>query len=350
MVGSVVIVADQGLGVLARSFFENGIISRVLMEVKSYRLNHFEWYPGASIYTPENIDPLLEGLDVLLIFEKLADWSVALRARELGIRIVLMPMYEITPEQLPLEPDHYLAPSAIDLDRYATESSASMITVPVEVPWRHRSRARVFVHNSGTIFSFFRNGTMELLQALPLVKSPIKLILRMQDRFEASRFQRHARRDDVPLCTELLAAAEADPRVDLRIGTAPWEGLWEEGDVFIFPEIYNGLSLPLQEAYAAGMLVMAGDRYPINTWLPKEPLIPVSHYEWGSDFSIPVRHAIFRPRDIAERIDEWFDADIESFSHRGRSWAQENSWDALREAYLDCLSGKTPIQSNAERQ
>ena len=188
----------------------------------------------------------LEGLDVLLIFDKLLDWTVAEMARQRGIRIVLMPMHEITPESLPVEPDHYLCPSSIDLDRFRDRPSASMVMVPVDVPWRLRKRARLFVHNSGTRWSFFRNGTFELLAALPKIRSPIKLIIRMLAPFHSSNYKKHPRRADVAQALELLDRAAHDPRVELVIGTLPWEDLWLEGDVFVFPEKYNGLSLPLQ--------------------------------------------------------------------------------------------------------
>jgi hypothetical protein len=339
IVGSVVLATDQGLGILAKSFYDSGVIKRVLIEVMPKRTSHFEWYPGAKTYTPENIEGFLDGLDVLLIFEKLADWTVMERAREKGIRIVLMPMYEITPESLPIEPDHYLAPSALELEKYKNKARVDLISVPVEVPWRLRSRARVFVHNSGTCWSFFRNGTFELLESLPMIKSSAKLIIRMLRPLRASDFRRHARKSDIPRALELLDAAQRDPRVELVIGVEPWESLWREGDVFVFPEKYNGLSLPLQEAYASGMLVMAADRHPVNTWLPKDPLIPVAEYRWGEDFGIPIRHAIVKAEQIAANIDQWYDEEIEALSLQGKEWALENSWEQMRQPYLDILAG-----------
>ena len=86
------------------------------------------------------------------------------------------------------------------------------------------------------------------------------------------------------------------------------------------------------------MLVMASDRYPMNTWLPTEPLIPVSDYRWGADFGIPVKHAIVRPEQIAATIDHWYDADIETFSQCGKTWAEQNSWDQWRKRYLKLLT------------
>jgi hypothetical protein len=172
-----------------------------------------------------------------------------------------------------------------------------------------------------------------------MIKSSAKLIIRMLRPLRASDFRRHARKSDIPRALELLDAARRDPRVELVIGVEPWESLWREGDVFVFPEKYNGLSLPLQEAYASGMLVMAADRHPVNTWLPKDPLIPVAEYRWGEDFGIPIRHAIVKAEQIAANIDQWYDEEIEALSLQGKEWALENSWEQMRQPYLDILAG-----------
>ena len=100
----------------------------------------------------------------------------------------------------------------------------------------------------------------------------------------------------------------------------------------MFPEKYNGLSLPLQEAYASGMLVMAGNRYPLNTWLPESPLIPVHAYE-TLDMEVTLESAMYQPGVIARHIDNWFDAPISAFSEAGKSWGEEHSWHQFRDAY-----------------
>jgi glycosyltransferase involved in cell wall biosynthesis len=161
-----------------------------------------------------------------------------------------------------------------------------------------------------------RNGTREVTQAMQYVKSPIKLIIRSQ----------------VPI-QEIN-----DPRIEYRIGT--FEDIWNEGDVFLFPEKFNGLSLPLQEAYASGMLVMAGNRHPMNLWLPNEPLIPIKHFK-RNRISVEFDEAIYDPIQIAETIDLWYNKNIESFSLLGKKWGQENSWDVLKAKYLKILENNS---------
>jgi hypothetical protein len=155
-----------------------------------------------------------------------------------------------------------------------------------------------------------------LIDAVRLAKKPFKLILRSQ--------------------TSLQWDA-GDPRIDVRIGTFKREELYEEGDIFVFCDRFSGLSLPLQEAHTAGMAVMAIDRFPFNTWLPKEPLIPVSGYRKNkvslrcNEFN----EALIDPQALADHLDSWYDKPIEHLSLAGRAWAEENSWQALKPRYME---------------
>jgi hypothetical protein len=227
-------------------------------------------------------------------------------------------MYECMPRELPEKPDKFINPSLLDQQYYP---EGTFIPVPVEgVKWRRREAARVFVHNAGHLGLKGRNGTQELLDAMPYCKQPIRLIIRAQDSV-------------APRGTKL------DPRIDLQIGTVPHEELWRVGDVFVFPEKFNGLSLPLQEARAAGMLVMCADRFPMNTWLPKSPLIPVKSYQRNqighcNDFD----EAVIDPRDIAATMDAWYGQDISQHSEDGWEWSRKMTWEALKPLYLEAFA------------
>lgn len=311
VVGSIVYATEQGLGYLAKDFFDNGIIHKVLIREHGSRTNFRSWYPAAAIVSTE--EELLESCDAFLFFEEVFNWKIIVKAREAGKKTALMPMYECTRSPLPYHPDVILCPSPLD-EQYFKEGRG--VVVPVDVPWRQRSRARVFVHNAGNGGLGGRNGTRELLAAMEFVKSPIQLIVRSQEKFFNVR---------------------PDNRITYIQGTVSKKELWDKGDVFIFPEKFNGLSLPLQEAYASGMLVMAGDRFPINTWLPREPLIPVDHYK-KEKIAVEFESAQYSPATIAATIDAWYDMDISTFSLRGLEYAQKNSWKNLAETYREALS------------
>lgn len=309
MTGSIVLATDQGLGYLAKDFYDNGIIQKVFIQPHSTRKNHYEWYGNDRI---GSIDELLECCDTLFFFEEVFQWQTIPKARQKGIKTVLMPMYECTRSPLPYEPDLILCPSLLDLD-YFIGKNAHFIPVPTNVRWKRRKNAEIFVHNAGNGGLGGRNGTQDIIEAMRYVDVPLKLIIRSQ----------------VPI------KQSDDPRIEYRIGQ--FDDIWNEGDVFLFPERFNGLSLPLQEAFASGMLVMAGDRYPINTWLPNEPLIPVDHYV-TEKISVELDSARFDPKTIAQKMCSCYGADIEKYSLQGREWAKQNSWKALKETYETALS------------
>ena len=68
-IGAIVLATDQGLGYLAKAFYDNGLITDVYVWPHSSRKPHYEWYPiRVSI-----VDDLLE-CDSLLFFEEVFDW------------------------------------------------------------------------------------------------------------------------------------------------------------------------------------------------------------------------------------------------------------------------------------
>jgi hypothetical protein len=307
MTGAVVFATEQGLGRQAKSFFDHGVFTEVLVWPHSHYVNHLEWYPNRV----NSYDELLAKCDKILFFELPHDWKHVTRARECGVKTVLFAMYECTRYPFPYYPDVVAGGSILERETYK-DIDVKVINVPApdEIKWRLRHKARVFVHNAGHGGLGGRNGTRELLEAMEYVKSPIKLIVRSQFKLKEVN----------------------DPRIEYRIGDLPYESLFEEGDVFIYPDKFGGSCLPLQEAHSAGMCVMASNRHPTNTWLPTEPLIPIKGYK-KERISIDFDAAIVDPKDIAKNIDLWYNKDIESFSLAGKEWAKLNSWKNLKPLY-----------------
>lgn len=308
IVGSVVFATEQGLGYLAKEFYEKGIINKVVIKEHSSRKAHYEWYKKEDIVTEEE---LINQCNTILFLETAHNWKLIPQAREKGIKTVLMPMYECTRYPLPYEPDQIICPSLLDLEYYK-DKNAVFIPVPVHVPWVCRKYARSFVHNAGNGGLGGRNGTRELIDSLRYTNSDFRLIIRSQ----------------IPL-PEIK-----DERVEVRVGT--FDDIWSEGDVFIFPEKFNGLSLPLQEAFASGMAVICGDRFPMNTWLPRDILIPVHSYR-KERIAVQFDSAIMRPQDIALSIDRIYGKDITKYSLAGKEWGEKNSWEVLKAEYLKYL-------------
>lgn len=352
-VGSICYACCSGLGILAKSFFDAGIVTDMFVVEHSRHPTQWDWYPDAP-HCPiremprreRDLRSFVDAMDVLLCFETPFYWPIVDYAKSRGVKTVLQPMYECSLTNPPAHFDEYWCPSLLDLRYFSEmhmpegervppfemchgvhESISRFTPVPVEVEWKQRHTAKIFVHNAGHGGLKGRNGTKELLQAMQFVKSPINLIVRSQGPI-----------DDTDVAFSLL-----DQRVTTRIGTVRQEDLYSEGDVFIFPEKFNGLSLPLQEARAAGMLVVASKRFPITTWLPQDSLIPVSGTtkdRIGPPY-MEYENAVINPRDIAETIDRMYDTDITEYSLSGRAWAEENSWNLLGPKYIKILNELT---------
>ena len=313
-IGSIVLSTSQGLGYLAKDFYDNGIINRVFVQRHSTRPSHWQWYPDRCMNVRELYD-----CDILLFFETPFDWNIIAEARRNGIATVLMPMHECTPYPFPVRPDVILAPSLLEMEVYKKEYPV-FIPVPVSQKWKLRTRAKTYIHNAGNGGIRGRNGTKELLDAMQYVKSPIKLIVR----------------------TQTLGISSGDKRVEIRKGDFNKKILFEEGDVFIFTEKFNGLSLPLQEAFASGMAVIATDRFPMNTWLPKDLLVKPSGYH-KERLAIEFDCADIDPRTIAEKIDSVYNTDISSYSRLGKEYGLNNSWRALLPKYKEFFYGNTEL-------
>lgn len=306
MKGIVCYATEQGLGRQAKSFFDNGLVSEVFVYPHSSYVNHYEWYPKRS----KTYDELLSKVNEVWFIETPFDWNFILKAREKGIKTVFFIMYECTRKPMPYIPDVLVGGSIMEREYFGDDVKVINVPVPKELKWKLREKARVFVHNAGHGGLAGRNGTKELIEAIKYIKSPIKLIIRSQ--FPLKEYK--------------------DPRVEYRIGDFPYETLFAEGDVFVYPDKFGGSCLPLQEAHASGMAVMASDRHPSNTWLPKEILIPIEGYKKDRAYS-EIDSAIVSPEKIANMIDNWYDKDITHLSMLGKKWGEENSWDVLKKEY-----------------
>ena len=313
-----------------KSFYDAGVVNRVLIQRHRRRQNH-DWYPpDTPVVNPPYVGPVfdqfLSEIDVLLCWETPFDWNILNVCRERGIKTALVPMHEWTPREWPALFDRIIAPSLLDRDYFP---GSKFVPVPVRADlWQQRTTAKRFLHNAGNIGWRGHKGTLELLKAVPHVKAPFHLTVRAQDTAELGKL------------LEQVPEVEKDGRVTVEKGEIPYEQLWDGHDVLIAPEKFNGLSLPLQEGRAAGLLVMTTGRYPHNTWLPREPLIPVSRYERAcvTPNYLEFDEAIVDPRDIAATIDRIFGQDITAYSQAGKVWAEEHSWAALKGRWLEALA------------
>ncbi|MGL6095392.1 MAG: glycosyltransferase [Fimbriiglobus sp.] len=336
-VGTICYATRQGIGHLPRSFYDAGVVTDVMTFRHGSRPAAEGWYPEGTVelvgrpFTGPVVEAFIKSVDLMLFFETPFDWDVLALCKRLGTKTAVVPMYECTPVRRPHEPDAWLCPSLLDCEYFL---GSPFVPIPVDPPksgWVKREEATMFVHNGGNLGLRGHKGTLELLKATRHVKSPdFMLTVRAQDE------------KGLKALVDQCPWVKADPRVSIEPGEVDEARLFEGFDVFIMVEKYNGLSLPLREARAAGMVVVTTDRFPTNTWLPRGPLIPVKSYSAqrvGGAYN-PYQEAYATPEAIAETIDRVIDMtgpEVEEYSESGRDWAERNSWRELKPVWADHL-------------
>lgn len=265
-------------------------------------------------FSKADIEWLLDGTDILFIPETPYDPQLYVRTRQAHVKTVLMPMYESFKPEWD-RPDFFMCPSLLDLQEIPEPKQ--FLPFPVNrkrLPFTQRKTAEVFLHNAGHGGMVGRNGTQVFIDAIPMVKADVKFIIN---------------------CQMGMKLPYEDSRVTLKVGNYQnyWD-VWNEGDVFVFPERFNGLSLPINEALSKGMVVMSTDRFPFNKWLPTEPLIPAHEIVRSAVSATMLDYAIVKPEAIAKKIDEFAHADISKLSEQSNTIAQSISWEVLLPEYI----------------
>lgn len=109
IVGSIGYDVHSGLGHLLKGFYDHHLIQKVLIIPHPRYERHPEWYTTA--FNRRTQAEFLRGLSTLLIFENAWYWDVVRAAKMKGIKIVVVPMYEWSPNPWPVPPDLIVCPS-----------------------------------------------------------------------------------------------------------------------------------------------------------------------------------------------------------------------------------------------
>lgn len=318
---------NTGISHIASGFAENLNMKALLVDTKPFAQfpERFKNCLVTKEITEADLNWLLTDIDVLFTIETPYHWGVYEQAKKRGIRTVLMPMIEWLDRQRPelRFVDLFICPSTYTYDALP---GRKRVLVPCEVPVdmskfakyqnRNVEKARVFLHNGGHGGIGGRNSTRELMQAIPLVKSDARFIIRSQ----------------FP-----LTGKTKDPRVTYLEGNVEnyWD-LYTEGDVWIMPWKYGVAALGLQESMAAGMLPVITDMDPFNKFMPKDLLIPPEKLAYRKHHAGQQElYADQSPALIAQKIDELYNMDIQLLTQWAKQKAHEWSWDVWREKYIE---------------
>lgn len=321
--GFIARIDNTGLGTESLEFVEHMHPEVLAVKVATRMPQYEDRFPGATVVFARPSDQeirqwLIEKeIGTLFMIETPYNPNVITIARELGVRTILRVNYEYLDPKIP-RPDLYVSPSNWNFDRIPNPKI--LLPFPVctdHVQFKQRETARTFVHIAGGGGYMGRNGTDLLLQAMPLIKEPIKLIVYSQKTMNTIK----------------------DPRIDWRIGNVKhyWD-LYRDGDVMIYPRRHSGQSLPVNEAMAAGMPVLMTDMKPQNEILPKEWLIPVKRI-LTTEIKRQIEFADIDPAAIAAKVGEWYNQPIWQTSKSTTEKIRSISWEKLLPEYRTLFRG-----------
>jgi glycosyltransferase involved in cell wall biosynthesis len=199
----------------------------------------------------------VHGLDVV-IFNEQRSWDVVLKALQLDATIGAYVDY-YTPETVPFFwlYDFLLCNTARHYSVFKEHPHA------LHIPWgtdlgvfKPRSHGVqgdgvTFFHSCGV--SPLRKGTDVLVSAFRRVSGKARLIVHSQG----------------PLLESPAAAAmiAEDPRIELVEAEVGAPGLYQRGDVYVYPTRIEGIGLTVAEALASGLPVVTTDDAPMNEFV-----------------------------------------------------------------------------------
>lgn len=335
-VGLIARADSRGLGVQTHAFY------RAMQPAKTIVIDcpsaqpltpHFARFPDATIVhgwpTARDFSQLLDGLDAVYTAEcdYTRDGLLYGLAERMGVKTVLHLNWEFFDHarnpNLP-RPTLFAAPSMWHYDEIPDPKM--LLPVPIEMDrftnlCPPAASATRFLHIVGRPAVHDRNGTRDLLAALPYVRSPITVTIRCQD---------------PAYVPSLLNPRMIPANVELVIQSADLPNYWDcyvGADVLVMPRRFGGLCLPVNEALGAGMPVIMPNIEP-NGWLPPDWLVPATK---SGSFMAKVRIDLHTtdPRALAAKIDQ-FASDRTFYAEaqtQARDLAKRNSWEALLPEY-----------------
>jgi len=310
--GLIVRATETGLGYQTREIYRHlnpdltVVIDMSQVPGHAQDRQHFDWYPDGIVTTWRGVrTPLinksvvrqLAEMDTVMSVETWYDLAIPREAR----RSILY----VNPELFGREPaTQYWVPTSWLVDRLPPHTRVVPMPVNTDLPWE---AGEGLLHVDGVGAAADRNGLEITLRAAKAAGVDVN-----------------------------VASQQADLNLayGTRVEAADPVDLYRHGSVLIMPRRYGGLSLPVQEAMAAGLAVVMPDCAPNpQTW-------PVKTFggKWGGKVALPgglIRQYVPDWRDLASVLRDmgW----VPEYQERSRIWAASHSWDLLGDTWRELL-------------
>jgi glycosyltransferase involved in cell wall biosynthesis len=292
----------------------------------------------ALTLTKEEQRAWLRGLDWLLFAEFPYLPHMVHQARELGINVACIPMWELTDLQVSWVQlvDLMICPTGYTRDvlgdwkrRFGFPWEVSCVPWPVDAQrlrFRRREKCRKFVFVNGTggcrarrsdgSFTAYRRKGLELVLAAARMLPSIPFLV-------------YSQADDLPALPG---------NVELRSPPASHERLYWDGDVCVQPSHWEGLGLQLLECQAAGLPLITTDAPPMNEFQPLRAVRAAA----TELVSILGNHVLTSHQpsaeDLAQTLESVYQTDVSQASQAARAFIErEHSWDGAKPRLLELL-------------
>ena len=270
----------------------------------------------------------MKGLDVVLFVENPLYFKLTSVAKQLGIRVVCVPMWEwLHPGMDWLKDvDLMLCPTRHTEDilsawksKFRFEWNVDYISWPVDqtrLQFRQRWFCRnfVYIHGSGGAIGATRNADYREFRrkGFDVLVSAARLIPHIPITVYA--FDKNLP-DDLP------------PNLKIRPQPDDNTVLYRNGDVCVLPSHWEGLGLPLLECQAAGMPLVTTDAAPMNEHNPWKR-IPVYRQDMaGVSRDIFIPYARIQPEQLAKLMQNIYGRFIGIASWKARRFIErEHNW------------------------
>jgi 1,2-diacylglycerol 3-alpha-glucosyltransferase len=352
---------------IVTTWFERGAayVSKAYLETLSVKHNMFIYARGGERYAKDNPDwdrdfvtwgkrcrfgvpqfivwsdfrewVLGNNLDIV-IFNEQQSWDVVLRSLELEILIGAYVDY-YTPKTVPFFwlYDFLLCNTQRHYSVFKDHPQVFYIPWGTNCslfsgnPGRTNENSVAFFHSSGR--NCYRKGTDLLVEAFQNLHGNARLIIHSE------------RLSEYP---EIVAAINQDPRIEAIEETVGGSGLYNLGDVYVYPSRLDGIGLTIAEAMSSGLPVITTDNPPMNEFVKHGQngrLVPVQSFERRSD-DYYWDESICSVVGLADAMQFYVDnmRNLRGYKLNAREFALENlDWSKNSADLPDIVGGLTQI-------
>ena len=197
----------------------------------------------------------------LVIFNEEYDWALVMAAKETGVKVITyLDYYKEDWKPYMAMYDGVICSTMRTFQLVRSFCSAHYVGWAVDTVLFHPPEEippYTFFHNAGWLGINYRKMTPAAVVAFDAISKSIPEITLF--------IHSQAGLDKMP--ATIVNIIKENPRITYHIETVPAPGLYHKGKILLFPTKLEGLGLPLSEALACGMPVIATNAPPMNEFI-----------------------------------------------------------------------------------